>query len=72
MSMAGKEPVFSPYRFLELPFFASFAPLADVAKGGDGAKSAFCGYPVFYRSSRIALNSARLSKSFGLPAAFLS
>jgi hypothetical protein len=25
-------------------FFALFVPLADVAKGGDGAKSAFCGY----------------------------
>jgi hypothetical protein len=27
-------------------FFVLFAPLADVAKGGDGAKSAFCGYSV--------------------------
>jgi hypothetical protein len=29
--------------FLRL-LFAAFVPLADVAKGGGGAKSAFCGY----------------------------
>jgi hypothetical protein len=33
-----------PFAPLREIFFAIFVPLADVAKGGDGAKSAFCGY----------------------------
>jgi hypothetical protein len=45
------ESSIDPYRRGEDPlpnfkssFFVRFVPLADVAKGGDGAKSAFCGY----------------------------
>src|SRR5262249_62374737 len=42
-------------------FFALFVPLADVAKGGDGAKSAFCGY------SRLTLALGRSDHSCSFP-----
>jgi hypothetical protein len=35
--------IFCGYSILRL-FFALFVPVADVAKGGDGAKSAFLGF----------------------------
>ena len=38
---------FAFLRILFAVIFASFVPLADVAKGGDGAKSAFRGYLFF-------------------------
>ncbi len=40
--------------------FAFFAPLADVAKGGDGAKSAFRGYSVLGKG-RLRLRAVRVS-----------
>jgi hypothetical protein len=55
--MAGPFLTISP-----AAFFVLFAPLADEAKGGDGAKSAFCGY-----SRLLFAFLAFLSRLFPVP-----
>jgi hypothetical protein len=56
-----KAKAFFSVRF-ELHFFVLFVPMADVAKGADGAKSAFCGYSCL-QAAVIATSSVMISPS---------